>query len=386
MKRYRLGYAAAFLAVFLLFLFSENIYFGWLCMFLLIFPMLLYLTLLYETKRLCVECVLDGWGYRDTDIKMKVKIPKRQSFWGAGFLGITFHVYNHLLGEEYEETIYIYLKEDQQEYDVIRHPVSCGEKSVTVKKIGLFDVFGLCQVALSCPKKQVLMVYPKSLNLSVDLRQNHYGSNFGGERTQNRKGNDLSEVFDLKEYHAGDDVRAIHWKLSSKSDHLMIREASDTVYLNTLVLFDAGKPDQNSEDLLGAMDITATISQALFRQGIHHCFGFAGDVEMNMQAVTNQHRWLAVMTKWMGTPLREKNAESLQQFLAMPMEQPFSRILYITAGECPDEIVKINPKIEVTAVCIRKEGEQITSSERGSRHIMNLPVKVLGQEELHISF
>lgn len=40
---------------------------------------------------------------------------------------------------------------------------------------------------------------------------------------QNRKGNDPSEIFDIKDYTPGDDLRFVHWKLSGKADHLIMR-------------------------------------------------------------------------------------------------------------------------------------------------------------------
>ena len=62
-----------------------------------------------------------------------------------------------------------------------------------------------------------MIVYPRKVNLQVELSQMTIGAPKSEGMMQNRKGNDLSEIFDIREYVPGDDIRSIHWKLSSKT-------------------------------------------------------------------------------------------------------------------------------------------------------------------------
>jgi uncharacterized protein (DUF58 family) len=41
-----------------------------------------------------------------------------------------------------------------------------------------------------------------------------------------RPGEDKSEIFDVREFRAGDRIQSIHWKLSAKADELLVREDS----------------------------------------------------------------------------------------------------------------------------------------------------------------
>jgi len=41
-----------------------------------------------------------------------------------------------------------------------------------------------------------------------------------------QSGNDKSEVFDVREFREGDRMQSIHWKLSAKSEELLVREDS----------------------------------------------------------------------------------------------------------------------------------------------------------------
>lgn len=53
-----------------------------------------------------------------------------------------------------------------------------------------------------------------------------------------RRGNDVSEIFQIREYSPGDSVKHIHWKLSSKLDVPVVRDASLPITNSLLVVWD----------------------------------------------------------------------------------------------------------------------------------------------------
>lgn len=53
--------------------------------------------------------------------------------------------------------------------------------------------------------------------------------------TRSRKGTDASEMFDIRSYVPGDDIRSIHWKLSGKTDELIVRQASDRTHYDLVI-------------------------------------------------------------------------------------------------------------------------------------------------------
>ncbi|MDE5885572.1 MAG: DUF58 domain-containing protein [Oscillospiraceae bacterium] len=101
----------------------------------------------------------------------------------------------------------------------------CGAVKISLEKIRVLDYFYLFHTNLKKQGKQAeLLVLPEKLQVSL-LEQaeavyapesNQYGD---------KPGDDPSEIFNIREYHAGDAVSRIHWKLSSKSEeHLFIKE------------------------------------------------------------------------------------------------------------------------------------------------------------------
>ncbi len=68
----------------------------------------------------------------------------------------------------------------------------------------------------------------------------------------------MGEDYELREYRPGDPMRAVHWKLSSKWDELIVRERSqDDTLLPLLTLDLCGQPeelDRLLDKLLGLSD------------------------------------------------------------------------------------------------------------------------------------
>ena len=48
----------------------------------------------------------------------------------------------------------------------------------------------------------------------------------GESYEKDRKGEDASEIYDVREYRAGDRMQKVHWKLSAREDTIYIKEFS----------------------------------------------------------------------------------------------------------------------------------------------------------------
>ena len=65
---------------------------------------------------------------------------------------------------------------------------------------------------------------------SVGIRISERTRNFFGDADvydDFHPGDDASEIFDIREFQAGDRIQNIHWKLSAKTDKLIVREAEE---------------------------------------------------------------------------------------------------------------------------------------------------------------
>ena len=86
------------------------------------------------------------------------------------------------------------------------------------------DLFGLWQSQPIPREEEYVTVEPELFLPRVTLTENTTVIADGEQYSQTRPGSDPSETFGIREYRPGDPIRQIHWKLSQKTDALMLRE------------------------------------------------------------------------------------------------------------------------------------------------------------------
>lgn len=100
-----------------------------------------------------------------------------------------------------------------------------GLYRVQVKKLRVYDVTGMFRGTVRRKSEAWVQVLPKLHSIPVQLS---YGvQNFYGEADtydEHTPGYDNSEIFQVREYHKGDRLQSIHWKLSAKQDELIVKE------------------------------------------------------------------------------------------------------------------------------------------------------------------
>jgi hypothetical protein len=113
----------------------------------------------------------------------------------------------------------------------------CGVISVGVKSVMLNDFFKFWRVKRSVRGEKEFMCLPEidEFNLDSSFFETE---NDADKFSEHRSGDDNSEVFDLREYQDGDRMNRVHWKLSTKSDDLIVKEYSFPLDTVNVVLFD----------------------------------------------------------------------------------------------------------------------------------------------------
>ena len=124
----------------------------------------------------------------------------------------------------------------------------CGQLVCRITRVECRDLLGLIALRKACPAPAVCTVLPEAkgpdlppdLDLALD----------SAVQLKPKYGGGYSEEHDLREYRPGDTINSIHWKLSSKTDEVIVREplvnANQDVYV---VLGRIGKADRGLEVL-----------------------------------------------------------------------------------------------------------------------------------------
>jgi len=103
----------------------------------------------------------------------------------------------------------------------------CGTVYLYVEHVTIFDYLSLFKVKGKCYYNSSIIVMPKLYEPTHDKERvyNAYLSE-SEEYSQDKPGDDPSEIFDLREYANGDNLNRVHWKLSSKGESLIVKEYS----------------------------------------------------------------------------------------------------------------------------------------------------------------
>lgn len=129
-------------------------------------------------------------------------------------------------------------------------PVStghCGLLELRSDKVRVCDYLGLVSIPLAPPPPARLLCRPIPAQCQpVDIPE---GQGIRpSAKSAARRG--PGEDYDLREYRPGDPMRAVHWKLSSKWDELIVKERSDTVAPLPLLTIDRFGPPETLDRLL----------------------------------------------------------------------------------------------------------------------------------------
>lgn len=105
---------------------------------------------------------------------------------------------------------------------------NCGNVAITVEKVRIYDYLNIFAwtVGKNFETQNVLILPPlKEMYLGRDRWYNETSED-SDRFSKYKKGDDPSEIFDVREFVDGDKIQRIHWKLSGKTGSLMVKEGS----------------------------------------------------------------------------------------------------------------------------------------------------------------
>ena len=107
-----------------------------------------------------------------------------------------------------------------------------GAVDFKIKKCRVFDFLRLFKFKLrgkqyqECMKDSTIFIFPQYSKLENAVSDYSAFGMESDEYSQDKKGDDPSQIFDIHEYVEGDKPNRIHWKLSAKQDQVMVKDYS----------------------------------------------------------------------------------------------------------------------------------------------------------------
>ncbi len=98
-----------------------------------------------------------------------------------------------------------------------------GRLTLTLKSIKIKDMMGFVFLKKDIETSGELVVMPETINQEV-ADKTYFEAGMLESEESTKRGNDFSDVHEIREYIPGDKLMSIHWKLSAKRDILMVKD------------------------------------------------------------------------------------------------------------------------------------------------------------------
>lgn len=292
----------------------------------------------------------------------------------AGYILAEFDVRNEMFDMTESKRLWLKVQGRTTTFEVPIATDKCGEVSVKCKNIQVYDIFKLFHFPCRGFEELRTVIYPHKVRIKVEITRNYAGIPQEEGMVQNRKGNDHSEIYDIREYMPGDDIRSIHWKLSSKTDKLILREPSDPSHYHVMILPDFGLDKEESEDEINtAVAIGAAVARQMVRKGIPFCMTLPTKDGLKLQEVTGRRDYQRMMSQWLGLKIQEKSGDGLRYFNMEHMEQCITRLFILSAGRYEENLSSLDGRIGITVLDCTNSTEGISVSKNGTCEIIELP-------------
>lgn len=283
---------------------------------------------------------------------------KNYSFLPIVKVRCTLNMHNSLTGEKSSQEVYFSLNGKATEHVYVDlKSLFCGNVQISVEMVNCFDLLGLF-FTTAYPKSSVeVLVLPNVFDIDLDLFESKNNEAFA--YSSESVGMNSSEILGMKPYVPGDNVKNIHWKLSSKFDDLMMKEMSETVEHSLLVLLDNSLSDRNQNNdpaiFDAMMEAFVSISRALIDSEQAHSIGWLdGHLnELQIEEVFSDDHLSSLMRMIMKIERNQQGESALDVYYEQNSQINFSQIVYITSHQKDEEVSMWDIEAKVTILrCI----------------------------------
>lgn len=210
------------------------------------------------------------------DQGMSVKVYAEDTLDGGikpGKIKYQVLVCNYLTGKKEK----IWLPDEGTYLYKVEYP---GKYEFELRKVRVYDWAGIFNFSKKIKKINYVEVNPAHYAVIVNVSnqfRNFMGE--GDEHDNTQGGSDVSEIFDVREYQEGDRLQSIHWKLSARTDHLMVKINSLPKTCNIAVIVNPGSVFGENrgggqrlsvEDKISLLQVIASISYSFMDQSCPH--------------------------------------------------------------------------------------------------------------------
>lgn len=207
----------------------------------------------------------------------------------------------------------------------------CGYLDVSITDMYLMDWFGFIPIREEYTAKANTSVLPDTFLPNIYLNLYSCEREDAENWSAIKKGNDQSELFALREYLSGDNIKQIHWKMSAKKGQLIIKEASLPIEKSLLIFWDKNIKKCTAEEMDVMAECVASVSQSILEQGTPFVLGWTEGRDTVFENIDTDEQLLQMIPRML------KHGADCQNPKDILIQNNYSKVILI-AGTVPDEV------------------------------------------------
>ena len=371
MRKNRIWYGIVLIAALLIYIVANSgealaFFCGILCV-----PLVLAAIQAYAMRGFEVDCHMrESCGVRK-EIPFEITIHRKSRM----PLGMTEAeiVYENIMYDE-KETEVVFLEPSEKQdmtYRFMEKMRDCGSVRITLAQMKCYDKLGLFCWKSKPEITREALVYPAQIRVNTQISGRPQTTVSGEMYDQTRKGQDVSEVFGLREYAEGDPLGSIHWKLSSKTDELVVREFGYPSNYNILILYDMMK-ECNGEKIANqrnnaVLALTSALSYSMIERNMEHNVGrvYAQQYQDNPVYSTGTHEQMVLNLLCRPIAGKENKGDALYHLLNSNLKNRYTKIIYITPEYEEETARQLAREVDLTIIQTVQGGGKVWSDSAG---------------------
>ena len=185
----------------------------------------------------------------------------------------------------------------------------CGRIELEAGRLQVKDFLGMFKKEQKLDGSSTFTIYPERFAVDVSLSNSASAFSEGDKYSKTQVGNDSSETMGIKEYVPGEPVKNIHWKLSAKTDKLLVREFGQPVIDQVCILLDMSVSERaKAEEIDAVAEVFASVADGLIASDTEPKAGWQDPESgvLNIRSVASAEELGSVLGEMMGVPVKKK--------------------------------------------------------------------------------
>lgn len=260
----------------------------------------------------------------------------------------------------------------------------CGIIKVKCVKIYIYDPLRIFRLKIAKNKITEIAVMPESHDITGIVSFTDRINEDSSLYSQNKPGDDPSEIFDLRDYNPGDKLNRIHWKLSSKKDEFIVKEYSLPIDVPSVIFLDL-KCYEDSDYTLSMFDtmVETLLSVSSFlveNERIHTIVYYsAKSRSFENRLISGQDSLSAAMRELLLSIKDNLYCESPDSYFASEPRLSLSSFTYITSSVSDQTHSYIDEELDAdikNILVILKSADLVEDSRESLSSVNTIPVVI----------